>query len=148
VARRSKFLAVPTVVDGKRFASKAEAKRYGELCWLRKARAIRDLECQPKFPLAVVDIDGVLVVIGTYRADFSYVDVATNLWWSKTSRVLRGARRSMRGRKNTLKRSTGFRFVRWDSDQADALGLVGRFASTEPTAHGLRTVGVARRNYD
>jgi len=74
---RKHFDAVPTVVDGVRFASKREAKRYGELCWLQKAHAIRDLVLQPKFPCAVTDTSGVLHVIGSYRGDFSYVDVAT-----------------------------------------------------------------------
>jgi hypothetical protein len=36
----SKYHAQPTVVDGIRFASKAEARRYGELMLLMKARVI------------------------------------------------------------------------------------------------------------
>lgn len=49
----SKYRAVPTVVDGVRFASKAEAKRDGELQLLVRAGVIRDLERQPKFDLIV-----------------------------------------------------------------------------------------------
>jgi hypothetical protein len=75
---RKHFDAKPIVVDGIRFASMREAKRYGELIWLQKARAICDLKLQPKFPCAVADMYGVLHVIGSYRGDFQYVVVATD----------------------------------------------------------------------
>lgn len=65
-----KFNAKPTVVDGIRFASKAEAKRYQELKLSLKAKRIAHLECQPVFPLIV---NGVKV--GKYVADFRYVVV-------------------------------------------------------------------------
>ena len=64
---RSKYGAVPKVVDNIRFHSTREAGRYGELMLLGKAGAIRNLEYQPRFPLSV---NGVL--IGTYIADFRY----------------------------------------------------------------------------
>ena len=54
VARqRPKYRAVPTVIDGIRFASKAEARRYGELRLLEQAGEIRDLVRQPRFALYV-----------------------------------------------------------------------------------------------
>lgn len=65
---RHKFNAKATVVDGIRFASMAEAKRYGELKLSLKAKRIAHLECQPVFPLIV---NGVKV--GKYVADFRYV---------------------------------------------------------------------------
>lgn len=65
--RRHKYGAIPTEVDGVRFASRAEAKRYSELKLLARAKLIENLELQPKFPLIV---NGVLVC--TYVADFSY----------------------------------------------------------------------------
>jgi len=65
--RRSKYGAVPTVVDNIRFASKAEARRYAELLLLQKAGEIEALELQPKFPLLV---NGVKVA--TYIGDFRY----------------------------------------------------------------------------
>lgn len=65
--RRSKYNAVPTVVDGIRFASKAEAKRYGELMLMRKAGLIFGFELQPKFP---IEINGSKIC--TYIADFAY----------------------------------------------------------------------------
>lgn len=66
---RSKFGAVKTEIDGITFASKAEAKRYGELKLLQRAGLIRDLEVQPKFPLI---ING--VTVATYIADFAYFE--------------------------------------------------------------------------
>lgn len=68
----SKFGNEPTVVDGMRFASKAEARRYGWLKIAQFAGEITDLECQPRFPLKV---EGSLIC--TYVADFRYTDART-----------------------------------------------------------------------
>lgn len=65
----NKFGAISTTVDGIRFASRAEAKRYGELCILQKAGLISDLKCQPRYELSV---NGVRVC--EYIADFSYIE--------------------------------------------------------------------------
>jgi len=62
-----KYHNKPTVVDGIKFDSKAEARRYNELKLLVRACEISDLQLQPKFPLVV---NGELVC--TYIADFSY----------------------------------------------------------------------------
>jgi len=67
---RSKYKAVPTVVDGVRFASKAEAKRDWELQQLAKAGDIINLKRQPRFPLVV---NGVKVC--TYVADWQYEEI-------------------------------------------------------------------------
>ena len=67
----NKFSAVMTVVDGIKFRSKAEAKRYGELLLLAKAGQIRALVLQPKYPLHVKEWK-----IGAYVADFAYIDQA------------------------------------------------------------------------
>jgi len=64
---RHKYNAKPTVLDGFRFASKAEARRYSELLLLQRSGEISELELQPPFPLVV---NGVKV--GTYIADFRY----------------------------------------------------------------------------
>lgn len=70
---RAKYGAVPTVIDGIRFASKAEARRYQELKMLEKAGEIKGLELQPKFPLMVPECgSGFDVRIGHYIADFRY----------------------------------------------------------------------------
>lgn len=65
--KRSKFKNVATVVDGIRFASRKEAKRWGELSLLLKQGKISQLEMQEPFPLVV---NGVLVC--KYLADFTY----------------------------------------------------------------------------
>ena len=64
-----KYGAVPTEVDGIRFASKAEAKRYGELKLRERAGEIAGLVLQPRFPLTVNGVK-----IGTYVGDFLYYD--------------------------------------------------------------------------
>lgn len=68
-ARPSKYRAVKTVVDNIEFASKAEARRYGELKLLEKGGYIRQLELQPVYPVV---IEG--KVICKYIADFRYFE--------------------------------------------------------------------------
>ena len=65
--QRSKYRAIPTMVDGIKFASGREARRYMDLKLLQCAGEISGLELQPVFPLIV---DGVQV--GKYLADFRY----------------------------------------------------------------------------
>lgn len=85
---RSKYGAVPKVVDNIRFASKAEAARYLELRLLEKAGEIEALELQPVFVLKTQLTTGTVrgagramvgdyPVIGKYRADFAYYDNRT-----------------------------------------------------------------------
>ena len=71
----NKFRAIPVVIDGIRFASQAEGRRYAELKLMEKSGAITRLQLQPSFKCL---IDNKLVC--TYRADFSY--------FTKTSRVV------------------------------------------------------------
>lgn len=73
--RGHKYKAKPTIVDGIRFASKAEAKRYGELKLLAEQGEITLLTLQPSYPCAVLTPAGDLEIIGVYKADFSYFDV-------------------------------------------------------------------------
>jgi len=68
-ARRNKYGAKPQVVDGVRFASKAEAKRDAELVLLEKLGKIHGLTRQPRFPLKV---DGKLIC--TYVGDWTYFE--------------------------------------------------------------------------
>ena len=67
--RYSKYRAVPTFVNGIRFASKKEAARYKELLLLREAGEIKSLGIQVPFNLAVNAI-----TIGKYIADFVYLE--------------------------------------------------------------------------
>lgn len=82
-----KYNAVRTTIDGHTFASKAEAKRYGELRLLEKAGEIERLELQPKFPIYAVSLlsdpdeppelpfkEVRLTKVGRYTADFKYFD--------------------------------------------------------------------------
>jgi len=64
-----------TIVDGIRFDSKAEAKRWGELKLLERANQISDLERQYRFKLAIGD-----QLIATYVADFRYFDRVKSEW--------------------------------------------------------------------
>jgi hypothetical protein len=65
--KRHKYGAVPVTIDGIRFASKKEGKRYAELKILAKAGEIRGLELQPEFLIRIRGDN-----IFTYKADFSY----------------------------------------------------------------------------
>lgn len=67
-AGRRKFGNVPTVVDGIRFDSQAEARRYGELLILVRAGAITDLAVHPRYVLMDCPRPPV------YVADFAYVE--------------------------------------------------------------------------
>lgn len=68
----TKYNAIPTHVDGLRFASKREAKRYNELKLMERGGEIIALEIQPKFPLIVNKQK-----LGSYIGDFRYRDTAT-----------------------------------------------------------------------
>jgi hypothetical protein len=66
-----------TIVDGIKFDSKAEARRWGELALLVKAGAISRVELQPVYVLAPgVKFDGDARAKPElrYRADFAYVE--------------------------------------------------------------------------
>lgn len=68
MAKKSKYNAVKTIVDGITFASKAEARRYGELQMLLKSGEIKNLELQPKYSIF---INGKRCF--DYKADFKYL---------------------------------------------------------------------------
>jgi len=59
----------PTVVDGIRFDSLKEARRWGELKLLQRANTISDLKRQVRYP---IDVNG--IPITHYVADFTYVE--------------------------------------------------------------------------
>jgi hypothetical protein len=61
-----------TEVDGIKFDSVRESKRYGELKLLLRAKQIFDLRHHQTFAL---DVNGVPITL--YEADFAYVDVRT-----------------------------------------------------------------------
>ena len=85
-----KYNATKTIVDGIKFDSKKEAKRYLQLKELEKNGDIKNLKRQVKFELIPAQrepdtvgkrggkIKGKLIEKAwTYRADFTYTDVKT-----------------------------------------------------------------------
>lgn len=68
----SKYGNEPLWIDGIRFDSKAEGKRYCELKLLQTAGEIAELELQPRFKLTVGNRE-----LGEYRADFQYIESVT-----------------------------------------------------------------------
>ena len=78
--KANKYKNIETIVDGIRFQSKAEARRYSELKLLERANEIRDLKLQPRYPLmcgdrpiSIRNKHGVKRKV-VYIADFEYVD--------------------------------------------------------------------------
>ena len=73
--RSGKYNAVKTIVDGITFGSKKEARRYGVLKLLLRAKKISNLEVHPEFPLYASNPEtGLLERVGKYVGDFSYFD--------------------------------------------------------------------------
>ena len=72
MAKRNKFGAIKTTVDGIIFDSKKEAKRYEKLKAMKDRGEIRKLILQPKFLLqeAFVTPDGEKIRPITYTPDF------------------------------------------------------------------------------
>jgi len=68
-AGRTKYNAIPTEIDGIRFASKAESRRYADLKLMEQAGLIQDLVCHPRYEIRVNDMH-----VCYYEADFSYTD--------------------------------------------------------------------------
>lgn len=74
---RNKYGAQATTIDGMRFDSKAEAKRYQQLVIMQKAGEISSLETQVSFDLIPAqDINGRKEKPVRYLADFRYVRTA------------------------------------------------------------------------
>ena len=73
----NKYFNKKVIVDGIKFDSKKESKRFEELKMLKKAGLIRELELQPTFELqpAYKNNKGEHIRAITYKADFIYFDV-------------------------------------------------------------------------
>ena len=67
--RKNKYNAKITEVNGIKFHSAAEARRYLELKLLERAGDISNLELQPRYDF---ELNG--VNMGFYKADFRYFD--------------------------------------------------------------------------
>ena len=77
----SKYKAVAVEVDGIRFSSKREAKRYQELKLLERAGHISNLQLQPSWTFSVAGNDLLIRSAGypngrkaKYVADFAFTD--------------------------------------------------------------------------
>ena len=74
--------AKPCEIDGIRFASQAEGRRYLVLRALERTKNIKNLICHPKYDF---DINGTILRDQstnrkiTYSADFEYLDMGTGL---------------------------------------------------------------------
>lgn len=69
-----KYRAVAVVIDGHRFPSTAEGRRYEQLKVMERAGAIWRLELQPRFELHAIGENTEVVVVGEYVADFRYLE--------------------------------------------------------------------------
>lgn len=65
----NKYNNVKTEVDGIRFDSKAEARRYAELMLLKIGGKVSNLELQPRYDIIIGG-----KYIAHYKADFRYLD--------------------------------------------------------------------------
>lgn len=73
--KMTKYNNKKTIVDGKIFDSKKEARRYQELALMEKSGKITNLELQPKFTLQEkFKYNGEIYHAITYTADFSYIE--------------------------------------------------------------------------
>lgn len=72
----NKYHARATILDGYRFDSQAEARRYGELKLLARAGAIEGLDVHPRFTLqeGFEDTTGKRWRPIAYEADFAYTE--------------------------------------------------------------------------
>lgn len=71
----NKYHATALVEDGRRFASKKEARRWRVLKQMQDMGLIHSLETQVT---CKCEVNGVLIC--RYRADFRYFDLKTNEW--------------------------------------------------------------------
>lgn len=71
----SKYKNIKTIIDGKKFDSKAESRRYMDLKIMLKAGIITKLELQPRFEICPrVKWNGKTICKKSYVADFKYIE--------------------------------------------------------------------------
>ena len=72
----NKLHARTTILDGIKFRSALEAKRYSQLKMLLSNGDIKNLELQPKYEIIITNLKGdEKKKIGHYHADFRYYDI-------------------------------------------------------------------------
>lgn len=78
IKTHQKYSAQKAIINGKKFDSKKEAKRYCELINLERAGAIKDLEMQKPYELQPAFKKGEKTYRAiTYYADFVYIETRT-----------------------------------------------------------------------
>lgn len=72
----NKYHNCKVIIDGIKFDSKAEARRYVELKLMEDTGHIKELKLQPKFELQpkYKNNKGETIRAITYKADFSYIE--------------------------------------------------------------------------
>lgn len=72
----NKYRNKKTIIDGIKFDSIVEGRRYKELKILEKGNCVTDLKLQPKFELQTkfTNAKGEHIRAITYKADFSYIE--------------------------------------------------------------------------
>lgn len=71
----TKYRAVATVVDGIRFDSRKEVRRYRELRLLEMVGEVKSLRVHEHIELFAASPQGQAAYLGDYIVDFSYIDV-------------------------------------------------------------------------
>jgi hypothetical protein len=85
-AAQPKYRNTPTVVDGIKFSSKREAKRWQDLCLLERNGELRNIKRQVEYRL---EFNGRLIC--KYRADFVYEELR-GVAWSEVVEDVKGFR--------------------------------------------------------
>ena len=129
MARRNKYNAKKTVVDGIEFDSIREAERYRELKLLERGKEIRNLVLQPRFLLQdkFVDKHGKTHRKIEYVADFLYIDKDDNAIVEDVKGMLTAVYKLKK--KMFLKiydEQYEFREIRWKVGKITKLGYVSR----------------------
>lgn len=75
MAGNQKYRNKPTVVQGVKFASKKEAKRWVDLQMLEAAQRVRNIRRQAEYRLEVAGF-----LICKYRADFVFDELLAGAW--------------------------------------------------------------------
>ena len=86
MARRPrKYGNEPVYVDGIRFESKREARRYRDLTLLSRAGEVRNLELQKSFDICIGEFH-----VCKYRADFTYEERQPDGSWAEVVEDAKG----------------------------------------------------------
>jgi len=106
--RRSmnKYRAVAVTIDGIRFASRAEARRFENLRYLERAAQISQLEAHPTFDLLAWSADGP-VKVGVLTPDARYVTQDGEVVIEDVKNPATAAETSYRLRKRMFEANTG-----------------------------------------